>query len=342
MFTERQVKYVVDVSRSKKVFAHLAATGTIIQDAPGGEKRPYYYALILAANSDILPAFPLLEFISTCHNVNFLLFCLNLFVDATKNFLEECDTKPVIDKIEVDWTLALMQSTSRAFNNMSLLQYLKFVWININKNTGKIELNLNITVIHICSSHLINAVKKRSQVFTSNGVVRRYQNFVLSSLIHTTDLNTAASIVIRVVKVFGLKSEIPDFFEALTCIQKITDTGEVDASEDERFEIDEELKAEDEILFSQLRHQSPFHQYFEKIISSTINDAHQLDMSHFEKNKFFCPQFLTYLLNEIHPLYPLMSGIVIRLFGIKRDTNNAIENWMGFVKNVEFGKKLKI
>lgn len=33
--------------------------------------------------------------------------------------------------------------------------------------------------------------------------------------------------------------------------------------------------------------------------------------------------------------------LIIHIFGIKRDTNNAVENWMGFVKNIEFGKKLR-
>lgn len=103
-----------------------------------------------------MPTFPLMEFISSCHNADFLSFTLDLFVEATKYFLNEGDVKPVIDKIEIDRTLALMQAISRSFINMSLLQYLKVVSSNINKDTGKIKSDLNMTIIHTCSSHLIN------------------------------------------------------------------------------------------------------------------------------------------------------------------------------------------
>lgn len=99
------------------------------------------------------------------------------FVDATKHFLEEGDTKPVIDKIEIDWTLALMQSVSKAFNKMTLLHYLMFIWNNINKDNGKIESKPNITIIQVCSSHLINSSRKRISIFTSNDTARRYQVF---------------------------------------------------------------------------------------------------------------------------------------------------------------------
>lgn len=37
-----------------------------------------------------------------------------------------------------------------------------------------------------------------------------------------------------------------------------------------------------------------------------------------------------------------MSGIVIKIFGIRRSSNNGKENWFNFVKNVEFAHKIKI
>ena len=88
MFTEQQVKYAVLVSRTLFVFAYFDSTGTIIADPPGNQNRPYYYAFILAAIRGLMPALPLLEFITARHSVEFILFCLNLFVDATNRFLE--------------------------------------------------------------------------------------------------------------------------------------------------------------------------------------------------------------------------------------------------------------
>ena len=341
MFTERQVRYAVSLSRRQFVFAYLDSTGTIIADPPGNEKRPYYYALILPGISGLSPAFPLLEFITVCHTADFILFCLSLFVDATKHFITEGDTKPVFNKIQMDCSMALIQSTSRAFNQITILQYLKFVWSKINQDTGKIEVIMNITIIHICSSHLISAGKKRIKIFTCDDVARQYQGFVLTSLIHTKDLFTAARIVTCAVIVFCSEKKIPEFYEALDYIKKITYTGEAEECTHRVTELSEDLESRKILFPSSQREQSPFYVYFENLICDSRNELKEKQDPDFKNNEFLCIQFIIYLQNEILPIFPLISGLIIHLFGIIRDTNNAVENWFGFVKNVEFARKLK-
>lgn len=343
LFTERQVRYAVAVIRERKIFAHLDSTGTIIKYPPGGEKIPYYYSVILAAIPVILPAFPLMEFISSCHNADFLSFILELFVSATKYFLKEGDTKPVIDKVKVDWTLALMQATSRSFNNMSLLRYLKVVWQKLNKNTGKLETDLDLTVIHNCSSHLINRGRKRIKAFIVDDIARRYQGFVLTALIHSTDIYTAAQILIYAGNVFGSAVKMPHFDEALNNIKAMTSTGEYEANDNTENLNDSPDEEDDNIISSALIEESPFYNFVVDAITDTLDDI-KLKANkkpRLEKNKFFSPSFVNYLIKQELPLYPLISGLVIQLFGIKRDTNNAIENWMGFVKNIEFGRIMR-
>ena len=241
----------------------------------------------------------------------------------------------------MDCSMALIQASSKAFNNMTILQYLKFVWTKVNHDNGKIESILNISVIHICSSHLINAGRKRIKVFTTEDIGRHYQGFILTSLIHSTDLISAANIVICATIFFCSERKIPEFYNALSFIKNLTDIGEAEECTERVTELSPDLESGERVFPSSQREQSPFYVYFEHIIRGCLNTLEEKDNPDFSKKEFFSPLFLTYLQNEILPMFPLISGLIIHLFGIKRDTNNAVENWFGFVKNVVFAKDLK-
>lgn len=62
----------------------------------------------------------------------------------------------------------------------------------IDKDTGKIETEINITALHNSSFHLMKDGKEKSKNFTTNDVVRRHEKFVISALINLIDIYTAA------------------------------------------------------------------------------------------------------------------------------------------------------
>lgn len=101
--------------------------------------------------------------------------------------------------------------------------------------------------------------REHSRNFTTNDTARRYQKFVLSALINSIDIYTAAQIIVNVVIVFDSKMKISDFYEALTYIKSIIDVGEVDVSDNnEMNDINEDLEIENKHISSELYYQSPF------------------------------------------------------------------------------------
>ncbi|XP_025994314.1 sentrin-specific protease 3-like [Solenopsis invicta] len=59
------------------------------------------------------------------------------------------------------------------------------------------------------------------------------------------------------------------------------------------------------------------------------------------KNHLFVPQFMTYLIDELLPYYPLWSAILIKEFDIRRHLNAAVENWHKIIKHYLFDGKMR-
>ena len=173
------------------------------------------------------------------------------------------------------------------------------MWTKVNQDNGKIESILNINVIHNCSSHLINAGRKRIKIFAAVDKRRHYQGFILTSLIHSTDLLSAANIFICATIFFCSERKIPEFYNALSFIKKLSDIGEAKECTQRVTELSPDLKSGERVFPSSQREQSPFYVYFEHIIRGYLNTLGEEDNSDFAKNGLFCPQFLIYLQNEM-------------------------------------------
>lgn len=129
----------------------------------------------------------LLESISSIHTETVLTFVLNFFVDHLKLI-----TLKRIKKIETDFSIVLLKSSCYAFNNINLYDYMNEIFYEAE---GKKDINKDLTIIHICSSHLIKAVRKKIKaVFPDkkNQCVQRYvASNLVSALIHLYDIETA-------------------------------------------------------------------------------------------------------------------------------------------------------
>lgn len=134
--------------------AHLDATGSLVDPPPWITTQLLYYAFILPGSKEYGPM-PIAEFISSAHSV----IDIRHFLDIVTDYLRKMTSyRPVIDKIETDFSLALLQSVSRSFNNVTLSEYIKTIY---EDTEIEIPAPSRWTVIHICSSHCINTVLKR-------------------------------------------------------------------------------------------------------------------------------------------------------------------------------------
>jgi len=150
LIAEEVLRYVISL-KPGLVMAHLDTTGSLIDPPPWTSAQILSYALILPGSKEYGPM-PFAEFISSIHGI----LDIRQFLDIIYDYLTKMTSySPVIDKIETDFSLALLHSVSRSFNDVSLFEYIRAIYEDTEKG---IPAPSRWTVIHICSSHCLNTV----------------------------------------------------------------------------------------------------------------------------------------------------------------------------------------
>lgn len=105
----------------------------------------------------------------------------------------------VMNKIEVDFSMALIQSVMRSFNDTNLSRYLDDTFlIKDEKQTGLPP----FTVVHICSTHLLCTVTRKLDVLSEDPILRSLAKTFISALIHCVSVHDAGVVFRQAVIVF--------------------------------------------------------------------------------------------------------------------------------------------
>lgn len=317
----------------------LDATGKLVRPIDRAKGAVLYYALILAGGEDMHGPLPIAEFISTVQSTHFIAIFLLSVMHALK---ERTGCKGIIiNKIEVDFSLASIQAIMKSCNDTNLSNHLKYLYDLVQKANYKNN-SPNFTVAHICSVHIHRAVARKLHRMTRDREVHQVAKMFLAQLIHSDTLQFAEAIFTNMVIVFATKSktnlvdiamqEMKSMHANNLCIKiEAHDTpDQVDVDDPEDIE-------------TALRHGSPFFQHFHVIMTQITNEnKNQQCRAESTKNMFYLPSFLDYILEYYMPFFPLWSALVICTFGILRDSNQPVENWFKNMKYLIFPLKSSI
>lgn len=150
MTSERQIILLLSMlEENKYAVLHFDATRSLFAQLSDVKKRVFYYCVTLS-EKDVSFALPVLEFISSGHSVYAIHTCLSLFVDLVKQITS---IRPIVPRIETDFSKTMLQSACKAFNNCDLMTYINFAFDKLQKP----ETKFTFTVLHICSSHFIKS-----------------------------------------------------------------------------------------------------------------------------------------------------------------------------------------
>ncbi|XP_066590785.1 uncharacterized protein [Prorops nasuta] len=177
LFSERVIRYLISITHN--VFCYLDATGSIVLH-PGKQKHSkktdylldnekyykplFYYALVLGGSERYGPL-PVAECLTDSHDILSITHFLNCFQHATKMITSK---KVVINKVETDFSFALIQAAINAFNK-------------------------------------INLILRKIKTITKSKDIRILAGQAITTLIHCNDLEIAATIFSNIVKIFGKK-----------------------------------------------------------------------------------------------------------------------------------------
>ena len=338
LFTEKQLLEMIKTSKDEFLFLYFDATGSIFQQPPDSDKRVFYYFMVLPKN-DWHPPVAVLEFKSCGHSVRSIHSCLDIQVEALKKLSSEW---PIVKLIETDFSKAMIQASCKAFNNMDLEMYINKTYLEITNPERDLQPR---TIIHVCSSYLIKAAMKRIRTFTMDEEHQELLRSAVSLLIHATDFEHAKDLF----RIFVILFEL----SAKTCqydiyLQKLKDIKPLDLQKTSMSEnaknslLDKEEKNEEIVDFqfsfaNTKREQSEFYQEFYEIFVDVTENSKVTN----EVNALKAPAFIKYLLNELLPYFPLWSAIVIKEFGIRRNSNACVESWNKIIKHFIFDGKMR-
>ncbi|CAG9790408.1 unnamed protein product [Diatraea saccharalis] len=336
LFTEKQLRILLN--EKDRTFCYLDATGSLIKKPKDDCKRIFYYSLILRGDEkNERSPFPVAEFISAAHSVPYITFFLSTVCLVLKKLSSR---SPIINKIETDFSMALLQATSQAVNKLALIEYVNTIF---NKFT-RIQ---SMTILHICSSHMIKTFSRKIKTF---GIKRKSKVYEVSmrlaaNLIHCQSKEQAGEIfktVIMLFSTFLCKEKLADFLDKIMSDesfdhslledkhtnQNIDDASVINVND---YDSDEENKD----FENNFQKDSLYYKYFEQIYNSICDTADKKE----EINEYYYPEIVKYILNKWLPLFPLWSAVLIQQCDILRDSNAAVENWHKIMKSYIYGRE---
>ena len=235
--------------------------------------------MILPGSEEYGPM-PIAEFLSDTHTVPQITYFLSTFNHAIKQYTSR---KAVIKKIETYFSLALIITAIKSFNDMTLARYLNLAYSFVTKKNIKFP---EITIIHICSSHMIKTVlRKCKKIFNGNRQCKLAAHMI-TKLIHTDNMDAVNKTMRMVVVIFGLPHEVSmlntyvqdlelerqENFENAKAQKDSDDESDEDDVEDVRCDIN--VKNDVETMHEDLsgRKASPFYSLFHDIYESILEE----------------------------------------------------------------------
>ncbi|KAL0149037.1 hypothetical protein M9458_055652, partial [Cirrhinus mrigala] len=158
------------------VSLYLDATGGVVSKIADQPKRILYYSLTLPGKGRDTPPLPICEMLSNEHSVPPITYWLMQFILHLSKY-----TQIHIHQVETDYSWALMQSVLLGFNREDITAYLERAFdISTGKKTQ--DDMKPYTVLHLCSAHILKAVRQAISKQTDDQGLRDFVTFAFARL----------------------------------------------------------------------------------------------------------------------------------------------------------------
>ena len=300
---------------NKSRVVSIDATGNLTRSFHDGARRQFYYSIVYKNDitGDICP---LMQCISSSHDVSSLLNPFNIFSRKLKLI---SNSQNAIKVAVLDFSFALMQVASQAFNGCNLYIYLLMMHKKVILNE---TLHLDFVVLPSCSTHVIKFISDKSKDLQKDHKQIVMINFTKALLAESYSeyLDCFSDLYI------GLKSEyIPlDILEKLNRnAGKGKKNDELIASLKPNDELVEFFDSDDFTIKSSLYVSLPYVTDLEATVQKKLQ-AH----SNIINNRLKDDSLANYFIRKLAPFCVLWSS-----FAHKRETNSYIENHHKVIKN---------
>lgn len=303
-YSAEQVRLFVDQCKDGGCVVHIDSTGSIVREIKG-QKRPYYYSVILADHS-----IPVCEFITTCHRGAWLMSLLEFFCSHSQLQNNGRRANPHI--IVLDFSFALINCVMLAFNKCKLLMYLQAAWKFLSGQQKRFVM----TIVKLCCAHFMKAAANRLVRLEKKKGIRKAVLVVIAALQRCRSLSDAAN---KYLAAFHLFTESKKTAETETAKNTLLNESNEKAFHEQYGDLIDEVSAEETELQDvserqqNLRKQSPFSRYFASIVRRSENDGTQNDNPSQSiisvPNELYSPSALK-VVTDLLPYFPMWSGVL--------------------------------
>ncbi|KAK9961941.1 hypothetical protein ABG768_007335 [Culter alburnus] len=346
LYTETGMVILVQHLRKGPVTLHLDATGGVVSRIPSQAKRVFYYSINLPGHGKDKPPLPVSEMITNDHTIPNVSFWLHQTVTKIRKL-----TLYNIHQVETDYSWALIQSVLLSFNKQDINTYLMESYNVVKGNNTMTEFR-RLTVLHLCSAHIIKAVQGAIGRKTTDKGLKEFATHCVAQLMNTTSLQRALDIFKCMCYVFYTKSNTQCVNQSLQTLQDhIRGIIIPEDTLDEKQAVDDYIPPEAKTILAR----SPFTKEFGSVLEAVMAIEDPELENEMDNNKYHCPEILDILMKDYMPIFPLWSGLM--LGDLKRfkdresirddsyvqkthDTNCHAENWFCIVKDKILLKKL--
>ena len=302
---------------------YFDATGSLFDDV-NEFNRILCYFLTTRHPFGSTPPVPLFEFVSSEHTVG-----------AIQRGLQDlrCYERVVHDNVKVplimmcDYSSAIISACFRIFNNQTRIEYLDVLYEGIVEKSRELTLE-NIMVVFVCLAHItktagrnIDRLMQRGKVGTDTEdkkCIRKLAMRVVGLIANCETFKDIEKIVTNALVVFNSPICSNQLEGSLKYLEDAINTFQFPVEQEKQQQDDEILQSQEEENLQNTRNVSKFQSYFERIAESLkIPDADG-NTQNVDKNRFFFPEFSSYLIKELLSSVPLWSGF-LRPIIIKSD-----------------------
>lgn len=352
MYSELGISILVHHLRSRlPVSLYLDATGGVVSKIPDQPKCVLYYALALPGKGKNTPPLPVCEMLSSDHSIPPISFWLMQFALHLTKY-----THLTVHKVETDYSWALIQSVMLAFNKEHIISYLNRAY---ECCTGKKTWDDSKSVLHICATHVLKAVRQSIKKQTDDEGLRDFALFAFARLQNASSMTESSTVFRALCTLLTTPQNTERVKENRNILESIILRFKQDTPEETIPSEDwETCKTEERKHERSITANSPFFAYFQQILKEVKEQAIDETCSTDEDNPYFCPGILKVLFDTYLAIFPLWSGLLLgdlrrhelherdnltaNASQQTRDTNCHIENWFRIVKHSILHSKKKL
>lgn len=241
------------------------------------------------------------EAILSIHTETAISFFFKFFLDHFR----QISTKR-ISKIETDFSLVLLNSCCAIFNDINLYHYINIIYESVESNK---PIDKNLTILHVCSSHVIKTVRKKIIKIFPDKKKQKDERYVASQLItriiHSVNFEEAKISFEQFIKIYGFKNKVEDFD---IIINNFLSNDTKVATETEEVLENENTDDNDSVEQNLTKMKSSlYYQKFNKLKDSILEET----VTSNTKNTFYSENLIKYLVDYLLVYFSLWSAAAI-------------------------------